>query len=101
MLFAAVHESARGTQRHSLSPTGASPLPGVERSHLLWAWPGRISTARDPHQKWVVRCTPKAIMVKRHRAGSCALPARFRLRIRLSARISRLTVSCSLQKYSA
>jgi len=46
--FGAPHESGPGTQRHSPSPAGASPLLGVERSHFIWAQPGRISTARDP-----------------------------------------------------
>jgi acyl-CoA synthetase (AMP-forming)/AMP-acid ligase II len=40
--------SIHGTQRHSPSPRGASPLLGVERSHFIRAQPGRISTARDP-----------------------------------------------------
>src|SRR5262245_61192533 len=46
--------------------------------------------ATDPHQKWLVRCTREAIRVNWHRAGGCALPARFRLRIRRQGFLGRL-----------
>ena len=51
-------KSEIGTQRHSPSTPGASPLLGVERSDFIWARPGRISTARDPRScPELLRCS--------------------------------------------
>src|SRR5215813_5013974 len=91
----------QGTLCEWSEPPVAGPELRVKRSLGYCFVQGSGSAARDPHQKWVLRCTREAIRVNWHPTGGCALTARFRLRIRLSARISWLTVSCSLQKYSA
>src|SRR5262249_59067051 len=61
---------------------------------------GSGSAARDPHQKWVLRCTREAIRVNWHPTGGFAPTAPVPVRIPLFGRVFFVTLLWSLQKDS-
>src|SRR5215510_79862 len=83
MFGTAIHEQTAANRRSGL-------LLGVEPSRAVTAGKDAGSPSLDPLQRWLVRCTREAIRVNWHRAGGCALPARFRLRIRRQGFLGRL-----------